>query len=139
VSSTGAAVVVATLVLASAAASAQKAEDIPGFEPQDVPSFRVETKITPKRAALLPWISYGDDFEFKYIFDGAMPDFSSLIVGCKLFIAGDQNPPTTMLEGVRRSDFKPIADGKFVATRGPTYIPRGGHTSPNCSIRKIVK
>jgi hypothetical protein len=128
----------AMLVLAPTA-SAQKVEDIPTFEPHDVPGFKVETKITPKRSALMPWNTYGDDFEFQYFFDGPMPDFSSLVVGCQPLIAGDRNSPGTMFESIRRSDFKPSADGKFVATRGPIYIPRGGHTSPNCSIRKIVK
>jgi hypothetical protein len=136
--SAGAAVMAAMLVFAPTA-SAQKGEDIRGFEPQDVPGFKVETKITPKRPALLPWMSYGDDFEFNYSFDGPMPDFSSLVVGCQLLIAGDQNPPLTMFESIRRSDFKSSADGRFVATRGPTYIPRGGHNGANCQIRKIVK
>jgi hypothetical protein len=138
ISAAGAALIGAMLALVTTA-SAQTAEDIPGFEPQDVPGFKVETKITPKPPAFMASYSDGDYFEFKYSFDGPIPDFSSLIVGCHLLIAGDQNSPLTMFESIRRSDFKPSTDGRFVATRGPTFIPRGGHTGANCQIRKIVK
>jgi hypothetical protein len=129
---------IGAMLVLTPVASAQKVENIPGFEPQDVPGFKVETKVTPKPPAFMSWYSDGDYFEFKYSFDGPMPDFSSLIVGCELLIAGEQNS-LTMLTGVRRSDFKPTADGKFVATRSPTFISRSGHTGANCSIRKIVK
>jgi hypothetical protein len=138
ISLAGTAAIGAGLMLASTA-SAQNVDNIPGFELQDVPGFKVETKITPKRPFLMPWQTYGDDFEFNYSFNTPMPDFSSIVVGCQLLIAGDQNSPLTMFESIRRSDFKPSADGRFIATRGPTFIPRGGHTGANCQIRKIVK
>jgi hypothetical protein len=119
-------------------ASAQSV-DMSGLEPQDVPGFKVETKITPKRPILMPWQSYGDDFEFNYSFNAPMPDFSSIIVGCQLLIAGDQNPSLNMFTSISRSDFKPTVNGGFVATNGPTFVPRGGHTGANCQIWKIVK
>jgi hypothetical protein len=97
----------------------------------------VQTTITPKPFTLIPWLSYGDDFEFNYFFNAPMPDFSSLVIGCQLLIAGD--PPLTMFDSIRRSDFKPSADGRFVATIGPRSIPLGGHTGANCQIRKIER
>jgi hypothetical protein len=126
--------------IAAAAVTLASCGPAPQTEPVGgVSGLTVEIKISPRRFWLKPWQSYGDDYEFNYSFNAPMPDFSSLVVGCELLIAGDQNPSLTMFESIRRNDFKPSADGRFVATRGPTYIPRGGHTGANCQIRNIVK